>query len=291
MDVFKTTVGDNRAWPISQESYYMHTGGLRPFVAGGDGHFTYYAVCPACDNPIQLVGLNRMEQDAKPLRPYGRHVRKDVPGVALYDEDAYLSCPYSDPGYDRPSGLRRPSDPTSLALYELMRDRFDRIEYAWRLSSGIWLGGKPLRTALRGWRENKAWLNYGSTYCNLPQMLLLGHPEQSLYGQCVRNGGQVSELLRQADGVRLEPVSFTRGYMKVTTTRFVAATFTVGVPKAQVIDQHLTWTFLMGINVDGRQLGRVPVSTDPEWFSNIIDRPDWHDNQRLLDLARDVLGD
>lgn len=60
MDVFKTTVGDNRAWPISQESYYMHTGGLRPFVAGGDGHFTYYAVCPACDNPIQLVGLNRM---------------------------------------------------------------------------------------------------------------------------------------------------------------------------------------------------------------------------------------
>ena len=121
-------------------------------------------------------------------------------------------------------------------------------------------------------------------------MLFLGHPEQSLYGQCVRRDGEAAELLRQADGVRLEPVSFTRDYMKVSTTRFVAVTFTVGAPKAHVVDQHLTWTFLMGINVDGRQLGRVSVSTDPEWFSNIMDRPDWHDNQRLLDLAQDILG-
>lgn len=186
MDVFKIHVGEGRAIAISRENYFMETKGMEPYVVERDGHRTFYAVCPECDNPIQLIGLNRRELDAGHRRPYGKHVGHDVPGVAVYDETAYLECSYSNPGYHRDPGSRRPpSNPTALALYRIMRDRFDRVEYAWRRASGIRLGIKRLRRALTLWRNDKAWLNYDSTYCNLPQMLFMGSPEQDLYGQCV----------------------------------------------------------------------------------------------------------
>lgn len=148
----------------------------KPYVVDSGGVKSFYAVCPECDNPIQLIGLLRRQQDSLPHRPYGRHIGHDVPGVAVYDEDAYLSCPFSDPGYWRTDRKRKPSNPTGQALYRIMRDRFDRVEYAWRESSGLLLGIKSLRRALTVWRNDKGWLNYGSTYHNLPQMLFFGLP-------------------------------------------------------------------------------------------------------------------
>ena len=108
MDVFKTHVGEGRAIAISRENYFMEAKGMEPYVVERDGHRTFYAVCPECDNPIQLIGLNRRELDAGHRRPYGRHVGHDVPRVAVYDETAYLECSYSNPGYHRDPGSRRP---------------------------------------------------------------------------------------------------------------------------------------------------------------------------------------
>lgn len=292
MDVFKTKVGIFMEIPISQENYYKATGGLAPFVVelGSRAKPTCYAVCPECDSPIQLIGLNRQQEDARPLHPYGRHVRHDVAGVAGYDEAAYLACPYSAPSYGRDAGRRPPSSPTGMALYRLMRARFDRVEYAWRLSSGIWLDGKALGHALTVWRNDEEWLNYGSTYSNLPQMLFLGHAAQSLYRQCVLKDGRVASLLSGVRGIRLEPVTFSDRYARVTTTRYLDVTFTVGVPKPRVIDEHLTWTFLLGVNVGPRQLDRIEIHTDPEWFGNILSMDTWHDNRRLLDIAARILS-
>ena len=89
----------------------METKGMEPFVVAEGGHRRLYAVCPECDNPIQLIGLNRRELDAGHRRPYAKHIKRDVPGVAEYDGKAYLECPYSDPGYHRDPGSRRPPRP------------------------------------------------------------------------------------------------------------------------------------------------------------------------------------
>lgn len=176
MDVFKTHVGEGKALMINEENFYLATRERKPYVVDSGGVKSFYAVCPECDNPIQLIGLLRRQQDSLPHRPYGRHTGHDVPGVAVYDEDAYRSCPFSDPGYWRTDRKRKPSNPTGQALYRIMRDRFDRVEYAWRESSGLLLGIKSLRRALTVWRNDKGWLNYGSTYHNLPQMLFFGLP-------------------------------------------------------------------------------------------------------------------
>lgn len=99
MDVFKAWPGRAESIVISQESYMRCTGGVAPWRRDGDTGPSYYAVCPLCDNPIQIVGLFRRQEESRARRPYGRHHRGDVPGLCRYDEDAYLHCPYADPNH------------------------------------------------------------------------------------------------------------------------------------------------------------------------------------------------
>lgn len=84
MDVFKTLVGEGKALMINEENFYLATRERKPYVVDRDGVKSFYAVCPECDNPIQLIGLLRRQQDSLPRRPYGRHVGHDVPGVAVW---------------------------------------------------------------------------------------------------------------------------------------------------------------------------------------------------------------
>ncbi len=62
MDVFKAWPGRAESIVISQESYMRCTGGVAPWRRDGDKGPSYYAVCPLCDNPIQIVGLFRRQE-------------------------------------------------------------------------------------------------------------------------------------------------------------------------------------------------------------------------------------
>lgn len=258
MDVFKTHVGEGKALMINEENFYLATRERKPYVVDSGGVKSFYAVCPECDNPIQLIGLLRRQQDSLPHRPSDRK--------------------------------RKPSNPTGQALYRIMRDRFDRVEYAWRESSGLLLGIKSLRRALTVWRNDKGWLNYGSTYHNLPQMLFFGLPQETLYGQCVSKDSPLASRLAAVDGIFLEPSGFSDSYLRIKTSRFVDVGFVLGARKARVVNDRLTETFLLGVNVEGKPLGSdLVVHTDPVWFSRILNMPDWHENHRLSAMAADVL--
>lgn len=150
MDAFKAWPGRAESIVISQESYMRCTGGVAPWRRDGDKGPSYYAVCPLCDNPIQIVGMFRRQEESRARRPYGRHHRGDVPGLCRYDEDAYLHCPYADPNHRTDTRARRhPKDQTGRALYGLMRGEFDRVTLAWERFSGIHLGPGAARDMLR----------------------------------------------------------------------------------------------------------------------------------------------
>ena len=56
------------------------------------------------------------------------------------------------------------------------------------------------------------------------------------------------------------------------------------------MNDRLTETFLLGVNVEGKPLGSdLVVHTDPVWFSRILNMPDWHEDHRLSAMAADVL--
>lgn len=206
MDVFKAWPGRAESIVISQESYMGCTGGVAPWRRDGDKGPSYYAVCPLCDNPIQIVGLFRRQEESRARRPYGRHHRGDVPGLCRYDEDAYLHCPYADPNHRTDIRARRhPKDPTGRALYGLMRGEFDRVALAWERFSGIHLGPGAARDMLRKWRDDQGWRYYDATYGNLPQMLFFAAGGQNLVKRYIVPGSPLHERLKGVPRVRLAP--------------------------------------------------------------------------------------
>lgn len=94
MDVFRTG-RRGRVVPLTEENYRRETNRKAPFVQMRGGHPSYFAVCPACGNPILICNLFKRTDGSRSANPYGRHYSASVHGVADYDETAYMFCPLS----------------------------------------------------------------------------------------------------------------------------------------------------------------------------------------------------
>ncbi|HFP6618499.1 TPA: hypothetical protein ACHJ3L_006367, partial [Pseudomonas aeruginosa] len=96
MDVYKLKPEETDERPIERERFEEETRRQEPWFStsenGTEGHF---AVCPACDNPVQIIGLYHLP--ANVARPYGRHYARSVRDLAEADEEARENCPYFKP--------------------------------------------------------------------------------------------------------------------------------------------------------------------------------------------------
>lgn len=295
MFVFKTRTGLREEFEINAANFMKTTGGRRPHKSvGRDGRNVYYAVCPACDNPVVLVGLYRNERGMdRPRRPFGRHCGHDVPGLAEYDEEAYRTCRYADPGHRVNSWRkRRPSDPHGLALYRLMRGEFDNVALAWEMSSGIHLGLGYAEEMLRGWRANEGWRYYVASYQNLPQMLFWPAGSQKLMGRYVRRGSPLHGLLDRSGLVSLEPRGNRYVQVRRRSRRFVEASFVIydrtfgpdgGVDEQEIFDAR--------VDVDGRELASdLRIAAETDWLERARSLTRGRRDERLLEIAGRILG-
>lgn len=184
MDVFKTEQGSNNFIDINEENFADATGKTHPFCQKNTaGKESYFAICPLCENPIQIIGLYKQEKDS--IRPYGRHCGRSITDLPPYNRDAYLSCPWADPNANYGNKKREPDNPTGQALYELMKEQFDRIIYILQQSTGIKISRAYAEELLRFWVANECWRNYDSTFANLPFMLLYPAPSKTLVNRYV----------------------------------------------------------------------------------------------------------
>lgn len=71
MDVFRTG-RRGRVVPLTEENYRRETNRKAPFVQMRGGHPSYFAVCPACGNPILICN------------PVGQSVRPALLGVGSW---------------------------------------------------------------------------------------------------------------------------------------------------------------------------------------------------------------
>lgn len=287
MDVFKTHVRELLAIPISDENFGQYTGLRPPFVSvHADNKRTFLAICPECDNPIQLVGLFRNQEDAAG-RPYGRHVRHSVPNLARYDEDEYLACPYADPRYRKDDGRRPVNSPKGAMLRTLMRDRFDLIVADWERSAGIHMSVDYARRMLEGWKVNSGWLYYVANMHNLPWMLFFAAPAQPLVGRWIRKGSGLQRKLETLDRVRLDDVAPWYVQVSRVGNTYLDLSFLLWHRRIVIRDEHAEETFLLRILLDGKPVGRdLLVHADGRYLEGAHSRR----GQRLLAVADEVLG-
>ena len=79
---FKLKQGNNRVYQISK-SVYDEATQKRPLYYDMEND-KCYAICPQCDNPIQLIGLYKQIK----VSPYGKHYPHSIP-LAAYNQQAY----------------------------------------------------------------------------------------------------------------------------------------------------------------------------------------------------------
>lgn len=96
MDVYKLRIEDTESKTIDKDRFESETFRREPwYQPGSAGKLAQFAVCPACDNPVQLVGLYELPPNVK--NPFGKHATKSIRGIAPFDSEARNDCPYFQP--------------------------------------------------------------------------------------------------------------------------------------------------------------------------------------------------
>lgn len=66
MDVYKLRIEDTESKTIDKDRFESETFRREPwYQPGSAGKLAQFAVCPACDNPVQLVGLYELPPNVK----------------------------------------------------------------------------------------------------------------------------------------------------------------------------------------------------------------------------------
>ncbi|MHB0818498.1 hypothetical protein ACYCFK_09480 [Stutzerimonas stutzeri] len=182
MDVYKLRPEHVGAKLIERKRFEDETQRQTPWYqvnqAGGSSQF---AACPACDNPIQLIGL--YELPANVSRPFGKHATHDVKKLAQVDLEERENCPYFNPRKHDKTARRTRFEGTPRKIIQLLIEQFDRVVYLLQKQTGVTLSQNALRGMLRRYKGERGFLYTGATLRNVPWIFAYMSDATDLFGQ------------------------------------------------------------------------------------------------------------
>lgn len=196
MDVYKLYPGETGMRRIERHAFEVDTMRKPPWYRpSGDGASSQFAVCPACDNPIQIVGLYRLPRGVS--RPYGKHATRSIPGLAPLNPETRDACPYFRPRTFKKSDRRSELDDHARRILRLLIEQFDRVVYLIGKDTGIWFSRKMLATMLQVYRSMQGYLYMGATLLNVPWIFAYMTNATSLYYQKIADNAPLSDAVRR----------------------------------------------------------------------------------------------
>jgi len=195
MRVFKLRPGDLDMMPIDRDRFERETGKRHPwYQPASDGETTsQFAVCPACDNPIQIVGLYRLP--AGVTEPFGKHTPRSIRDLADLDIERRDDCPFFKPRNLKRSRRRRPGDPLAANVLKLVIEQFDRIAWFLEKDTGIRFGRRTLKNMLESYRRLEGHRYAGATPINVPWTFAYMTTAVSLYGQRIVDNDELARAI------------------------------------------------------------------------------------------------
>lgn len=194
---FKARVGESPVHEMTHENVESLLGRRWPWFRRGQyrDDDRHYAVCPYCDNPIQLKGVYRRGTDSP--RPYGSHIGTPIDGFPYFDEIDLEFCPYRLRQHSHGRDSRRPMGPAAKQLVNMAVNEFDRIILILRDDFGFPFSNQFARKMLEQWFDSKGYLYTGAHLRNLPWMVAYFGPAQSLYRQYIGNNTDLVNGVRK----------------------------------------------------------------------------------------------
>ncbi len=203
VDVYPLRPAD-MAWKrITVENFEADTRRAAPwYQVGDDGKEAQYAVCPACDNPVQVIGLYRLPANVKP--PFGRHVSRGVDGLAQDRPEDRACCPYFKPRPLDKAARRQRVDGLPRKILALLIRNFDLVARVVQQDAGVRFSNTQIRKMLLQYRAEQGYLYTGATLMNVPWVFAYMADAQPLFKQWVHDPNLAGAIRREVPAATLE---------------------------------------------------------------------------------------
>ena len=314
MKRFKLHKGDYFDYSISKVEYKKRTQEKIPYVQWNNGKKNGYAICPYCENPIVIVGLYRDIEGNQNI--YGKHVPRDVDGIADYDRYSYENCKYSVMGFNVcPKEVRR--DLKSTSEYEkiicnTLKTYFDKIIDILSKSIGINISVSDAKIILHDYMYSIGYRHPNHTVDNLPWMLLyFSDFSFSLYNKWISKNSELYNKLSTIDGIKLQDLDPTDAALKkykrryieehcvVKSTRYIETSVLFKeykrVKKDDDVKEYMEMTLSHRYYSNDNWIEdlSINVEIDDSLLQNIIQSKTEieHRNEKLLEVANTIMPD
>ncbi|MEN3758351.1 hypothetical protein ACEUBN_17435 [Aeromonas veronii] len=185
MRVFKVKKGIVQYIKVSERNFIEATKRKYPFYQTVNDEKKHYALCPACENPVILIHLHVddqfVDENKRPISMHARHIKRSIPDLADYDQDAYEQCRYANPSSSTSKAQRDEGTASANELIELVQSYPDLIDTVLRKSIGLKANEKLFVNMVTNFKEEKGHLYRYVTRENLPYAFAYMADSQNLF--------------------------------------------------------------------------------------------------------------
>ncbi|EOC0352293.1 hypothetical protein [Enterobacter roggenkampii] len=298
MNVYKLNVRTQGYWFLNKDEYEQRTARRSPWYKVSDkGKPRYFAICPACNNPIQIIGFYKLPSNVN--SPFAKHYGTSVPGVGIFDHEAYLDCPYSDTTKSTSSdkGKRTPSE-LSRQILEILIEHFDKVIWMLSTVTGIKIEEKLALDMLKQYKQEEGWLYSKATLMNIPWIFAYMSDNQKFLFKKIND----LKLLQKLVSLAPDELDMTsRGYIVKAATckkRIELGVYYTRHHSAvteHILSESMDMVILLEVNGEKpRELYRKSIDFDFNYFNNIVNFSSWKSTElgnKLLMHAKDILGE
>jgi len=300
MDEYKLRAEDFIGKPIGKDAFEDDTLRREPWYQEGSAcKQSQFAVCPACDNPIQLVGLYHLPTNMN--NPYGKHTTSGITGIAPLDVEARDNCPYFKPRQHKKTDRKSKFDGVPRKIVRILIEQFDRVVYILEKQTQLALSANTLMGMLERYKGERGYLYTGATLRNVPWIFAYMSDATPLFAQRVGENGELTAAIRghvpaanidthgrlRARSVPGAKEAFIDLKMSFIQHRIIKDSEASGLKESMVfVVSHIRKGLLAHVY-------KQDLKFEPLWFDRLIQMPVDHPNRRIdrIDLAREVLGD
>jgi len=190
MNVFSTL--DGNTYKIDREIYISKTRKQFPYYQEPKKYKKpYFAICPACNNPIQIINLffdEYVEEHTGRKNMHGRHCSKNVRGLPPYSQAAYDNCPLKNPVAFSVCELRR-NETMNQEILECIQTHSKEIFDDIRKITGILLKNIFLEEILDNYLAAREYCYTHTNMYNIPYSILYTRSAIDLFGRKVSAEG------------------------------------------------------------------------------------------------------
>lgn len=188
MNIFSVGDGNKDGYELTRETFMEKTHKNFPFYQDPNRYKTpHFAICPACNNPIQIInlfGAQYEEENTGRTNLHGRHYRYNVEGLPPYSEENYMNCPLHNPVA---FGIRqvRNNEQLNEEILDIVKNSMSQICEDIRKITGVLLSNRKLNQVINDYIEARDYCYTHTNKFNIPYSILYTRNAINIFGQKV----------------------------------------------------------------------------------------------------------